>query len=233
MAGDGTIAAAPRQRGKTRRAWWLAVAACAVGAGLLADFLGLPAAWLLGPMVSTLALTLRWRLALNPPRAVPFAAQAVIGMALSASFDRSSFAILAGDWLPILIVVALTLLLSLLSGLVLARFSALDIPTAALGTVPGGASGMVAMSDDLDADIRLVAFMQYFRVVLVVLSVSLLTPAVADFGLAEGGVRAPGNRVAAVAGVTDRECRPGRASTPPRCAGSGDSPCRSSPSSWS
>ena len=65
-----------------------------------------------------------------------------------------------------------TLALSLLCGAVLARTTALDPPTAALGMIAGGASGIVGMSGELGADDRLVAFMQYLRVLVVV----LLTP---------------------------------------------------------
>jgi membrane AbrB-like protein len=57
--------------------------------------------------------------------------------------------------------------------------------------VAGGASGIVAMADDLGADDRLVAFMQYLRVLVVV----LLTPAVAavtgGHAAAAGGPSAP------------------------------------------
>jgi len=55
---------------------------------------------------------------------------------------------------------------------VLARTTPLDPPTAALGMIAGGASGIVGMSGELGADDRLVAFMQYLRVLVVV----LLTP---------------------------------------------------------
>ena len=57
-------------------------------------------------------------------------------------------------------------------GLVLARTTPLDPPTALLGMIAGGASGIVGMSGELGADDRLVAFMQYLRVLVVV----LLTP---------------------------------------------------------
>jgi membrane AbrB-like protein len=67
---------------------------------------------------------------------------------------------------------AATLGICIVGGLLLARFTALDAPTAQLGSVAGGASGIVAMADDLGADARFVAFMQYMRVLVVV----LLTP---------------------------------------------------------
>jgi uncharacterized protein len=62
---------------------------------------------------------------------------------------------------------------SLVAGAVLARLTILDRPTAALGMIAGGASGIVGISDDLGGDDRLVAFMQYLRVLVVV----LVTPA--------------------------------------------------------
>ena len=42
--------------------------------------------------------------------------------------------------------------------------------------VAGGASGIVGMADDLGGDDRLVAFMQYLRVLIVVLVTPLLVP---------------------------------------------------------
>jgi membrane AbrB-like protein len=67
-----------------------------------------------------------------------------------------------------------TLVLSLVCGVALARFTGLDRPTAALGMVAGGASGIVGMAAELRADDRLVAFMQYLRVLVVVIATPLL-----------------------------------------------------------
>ena len=67
-----------------------------------------------------------------------------------------------------------TLALSLAAGAALARLTVLDRPTAALGMIAGGASGIVGISDDLGGDDRLVAFMQYLRVLVVVLITPLL-----------------------------------------------------------
>ena len=49
------------------------------------------------------------------------------------------------------------------------RTTDLDPPTATLGMIAGGASGIVGMARDLGGDDRLVAFMQYLRVLIVVL----------------------------------------------------------------
>ena len=53
------------------------------------------------------------------------------------------------------------------------------MPSAAVRvSVAGGASGIVGMADDLGGDDRLVAFMQYARVLIVVLLTPLLVPVV-------------------------------------------------------
>ena len=80
---------------------------------------------------------------------------------------------------------AASLAISLAAGAVLARTTSLDTPTAALGMVAGGASGIVGISGELGADDRLVAFMQYLRVLLIV----LLTPVLVALVLP--GVRTP------------------------------------------
>jgi membrane AbrB-like protein len=65
-----------------------------------------------------------------------------------------------------------TLAITIGAGVLLARIAPVDPATASLGMVAGGASGIVAMADDLGADDRLVAFMQYLRLAVVV----MLTP---------------------------------------------------------
>ncbi|WP_051472176.1 AbrB family transcriptional regulator [Patulibacter minatonensis] len=59
----------------------------------------------------------------------------------------------------------------------MSRLTGLDRATASFGMVAGGASGIVAISRELGADERLVAVMQYLRVLVIV----VLTPLVAGF----------------------------------------------------
>jgi membrane AbrB-like protein len=118
-------------------------------------------------------------------------AQAVVGVALGTSVDADTLSAVGADWLPVLLVTLGTLLISLGAGLVLARVTALDRPTASLGLIAGGASGIVAMADELGADGRLVAFMQYLRVLVVVLTAPVLAHLLLH-PAAGGGVSGPG-----------------------------------------
>lgn len=87
------------------------------------------------------------------------------------------------------LVTAGTLAVSLGAGIVTARVSDVDRVTASLGMVAGGASGIVTMARELGGDDRLVAFMQYVRVLIVVLLTPILV-AVAFPGSGGGGTSA-------------------------------------------
>jgi membrane AbrB-like protein len=139
-------------------------------------------------LIGLAAALTRPRAELALPRAAFVAAQAVCGVTIGAYLQAEALKSLASAWLPVTIVSAATLFLSIGAGWALARLTELDRPTATLGMIAGGASGIVTMADDLGADDRLVAFMQYVRVLVVV----LLTPLViAVFG-GGGGTPAAG-----------------------------------------
>lgn len=174
-----------------RFAPWLALGAATAAASLALDRLGLPATSLFAALLLGLAVALRWPRRLEVGDA-PFAvAQAVLGVTLGCYLRSESLTALAGAWLPVVLVTAATLLLCLLAGHVMARVTSVDEPTAALGMVAGGATGLVTMARDLGADDRLVAFMQYVRVLVVVLSTPLLV-ALAFPGEHGGGFAAGG-----------------------------------------
>src|SRR5919197_421797 len=168
--GSGTPPSVPRV------AQLVPLAAATFGLGFGLDQAGLPSPYLFAALVVglTVALTLRGRVSVPP--LVFRASQAVTGVALGAQVRSSSLSALAHAWLPVALVSAATLVLSLAAGKLLARVTFVDAPTGALGMVAGGASGIVAMAAELGADDRLVAFMQYARVLVVVLLTPLLIP---------------------------------------------------------
>jgi uncharacterized protein len=118
------------------------------------------------------------------------ASLAVVGGVLASAFRPSVVPLISHHLLPVSLVICGTLVLSLGTGLLLQVLVRLDRKTAALGTLPGAASGMLAMSAPLGADARLVALMQYTRVVVVVVAATL----VGRFGLVPetGSPSAPG-----------------------------------------
>ena len=183
--GQGTSVTAVR-----RMPLWIAVAGGVVAGGIALDALGLPSSYLFAALLLGLAIALArpGRVELDP-RAFR-AAQAIAGVSLGAYLQTEALRAVAGSLAPVLLISAATLGLSLAAGSILARTTPLDPPTALLGMIAGGASGIVGMSGELGADDRLVAFMQYLRVLVVV----LLTPigiAVFFGGDHGGGAAAP------------------------------------------
>src|SRR5215217_3022236 len=166
--------ASKRSRTASLVAGWVALGVGSSLAGLVAQRTGLPAGWLVGPMLVALVVALVWEGHPAVPRWGRTASLAVVGGVLASAFKPSVLPLIFRHWLPVTIVVFCTLLLSLGAGLLLSVLVHLDRKTAALGTLPGAASGMLAMSDPLGADARLVALMQYTRVVVVVVSATLV-----------------------------------------------------------
>jgi uncharacterized protein len=167
---------------------WLALGAATVALGWLLGRLSVPSSYLFAALLLGLVVALVWPDRLAVPEKAFGAAQAVTGVALGAYLQQDSLTAVADSWLQVTLVSAATLAVCLGAGMLLARTTDVDEPTAALGMVAGGASGIVAMARDLGGDDRLVAFMQYARVLIVV----LLTPILA-------GLFFPGGH--AVAGV--------------------------------
>jgi uncharacterized protein len=172
----------------TGAAGWLALGIGSALAGYLAQRAGLPAGWLVGPMLVALVVALLWEKHPTVPRWGRIASLAVVGGVLASTFRPSVVPLISRHLLPVALVICGTLVLSLGVGLLLPVLVHLDRKTAALGTLPGAASGMLAMSDPLGADARLVALMQYTRVVVVVVAATL----VGRFGLGTGSMPVSG-----------------------------------------
>ncbi len=148
------------------RAQWCRLLLLSAAASAVLLWFHLPAALLLGPMIAGIVCSLRGA-SLRIPRPFFLAAQAVIGCMIAQTLTPSIVGVLLTDWPVVLGVLIATLGVSALSGWLLVRYSALPGSTGAWGTSPGGASAMVAMAQDYGADVRLVAFMQYLRVLFV------------------------------------------------------------------
>jgi membrane AbrB-like protein len=159
-----------------RAAAWLGLGAATAALGWALGRAGLPSEYLFAALLVGLAVALARPHPLEVPDRTFSAAQAVLGVVLGAYLHASSLRAIGDSWLAVTLVSIGALAASIGTGLVLARLTSLDRPTATLGMVAGGASGIVTMARDLHADDRLVAFMQYARVLVVVLLTPLAIP---------------------------------------------------------
>ncbi|WP_275408894.1 AbrB family transcriptional regulator [Microbispora amethystogenes] len=145
--------------------WPVALAA----GGLAAELAGqrIPAPHLLVPMALGLCLALAGVMPDKAPRWANRVAQALLGVLLGTHLNPHALAESAGDVVPLTTVTGAAVVLGVGAAAILARRAGVDRASATLGMVAGGSSAVVASAEDLGADTRLVAFMQYLRVGLV------------------------------------------------------------------
>lgn len=149
---------------------WIVIVAVLYFSGTEAETVGFPAPHLFAALVLSLGRISEAEM----PSSLYISAQAVTGVVLGTYVSFSSVTAVGANWAAVAAITALTLAVSVGLGVLLARRSGMDAPTASLGMIAGGSAGIVATSEDLGADARLVAFMQYLRLVLVVLTAPLL-----------------------------------------------------------
>ncbi len=105
---------------------------------------------------------------ITAPNALYLGAQSVLGVMIGGSMTIAILTSFATDWPLIIGVTGITLLASSFLGWILCIKQVLPGTAGIWGSTPGAASAMVIMADAFGADARLVAFMQYVRVVIVV-----------------------------------------------------------------
>ncbi|WP_152032945.1 AbrB family transcriptional regulator [Gallaecimonas mangrovi] len=138
------------------------------------NLLHLPAALLLGPMMGGIVMGVRGH-KLTIPRPIYSIAQSLIGLMVAAAISMNLLhSLLADAWLYIGIIVGVLAVSSTL-GWMLCKGPWLPGTTGLWGIYPGAASAMVMMAENTnDADVRLVALMQYLRVLLVAVTASMV-----------------------------------------------------------
>lgn len=140
---------------------------------LLLEYLKIPAALLLAPMLSAIFLSLA-AIDLKINSRLFTLAQGIIGCMIGASITPNIIREVLTDW-PIFVGGVVSVILAATAiGYYLAKKQILPGTTAIWGAAAGGASAMVIMAEAYGADVRLVAVMQYMRVVLVALTAAAL-----------------------------------------------------------
>jgi uncharacterized protein len=166
---------------------WAALLGLSALISLLWSAAGLPAALLLGPMIGGIVFGVNGA-QLAVPKWPYLGAQAVIGTMISATITPAIVLTFTHDFSLFCLVMSATLLGAAAIGWTISRSGLIPGATAVYGTSPGAASAMVLLGEAEGADARLVAFMQYSRVLLVALGAAL----VARLWGGAVGVHAPG-----------------------------------------
>jgi len=149
-----------------RAAQWLALLAISLLLFGVLQLAHLPAALLLACMLVGIAASLRG-FTVRVPQSFLYPAQGLIGCLMAQSLQPALLLRVLHDWPLFLGFTLLVMAASMGLGWWLSRHKVLPGTTAIWGLAPGAASAMVLMSEAYGADPRLVAFMQYTRVIIV------------------------------------------------------------------
>lgn len=162
----------------------------------MASAFGVPAPYLLSSLVVGAVLALTGAVRGRVPGPVNRTSQALVGALMGSYLTPSALAAAAPAALPLTAVTAATVALSIAVALCLARRGRIGRTSAVLGMVPGGSAAIVTCADELNADVRLVAFTQYLRVGLVATTAPLiaqwLASSPASGHSSHGGATQPG-----------------------------------------
>lgn len=139
----------------------------ALPTGVVFAKLGIPVPWLLGPLFGGLLLAIVTQRPWHVPRSLNTVAQLLMGVAFGLRLTPEVLSVIGSRLPAMALLVVLTALLSIGNGFLLWRWARVDHATGFLGSVPGAAGSIVAIADDLGADARLVAVLQYLRILLV------------------------------------------------------------------
>lgn len=133
--------------------------------GVLFAWGGIPAALLLGPMLAGMVLSIAG-VRLTLPRRPFIFAQGVIGCMIAKILPGSVSVSAFGHWPLFMVGVMSVIFASFFLAWVMARWKILPGTTSVWGLSPGAATVMTLMAELHGADIQLVAFMQYLRVIM-------------------------------------------------------------------
>ncbi|MFO1085375.1 MAG: AbrB family transcriptional regulator [Reyranellaceae bacterium] len=163
---------------------WSALIALSAALGALLFWLHAPAALMLGPLIAAIVVAAaggRVRFPLTPF----VLAQGMIGCLIAKMVPLSIMGDILAHWQMFTAAVLFVVAASSFLGWLMTRLQVLPGTTGLWGMSPGAASVMTIMAESYGADIRLVAVMQYLRIVMVA-GVAALVAKLFGVGTAHG-----------------------------------------------
>jgi uncharacterized protein len=159
---------------RTRLLQWLVILASSAAAGALLAWLHVPAALMLGPMLAGIAIATHGTTA-RVPDTVFLVAQGIIGCLIGKMAPLTVVGELISRWPVFAFGVLAVIAVSTFLAWVMVRMQVLPGTVVVWGSTPGAATAMIVMAEAYGADARLVAFMQYLRVAVVVAAAAIIS----------------------------------------------------------
>ncbi|MBY6086125.1 AbrB family transcriptional regulator [Priestia flexa] len=155
--------------------------------GLLLSSLGMSIGWMIGTLIvaTTLAITRPQFLKVpsnskGMPKVWLYIGQLILAIELGQQINLTVVSTFVDNWLPVSIILLISILFSLGSGFILFKFTSNDLLTSLFSTAPGGLSAMPGIAEEVGANTATVSVVQIMRVFLVVLTVPLLVSSLGE-----------------------------------------------------
>lgn len=144
-----------------------------IGAVIFVYF-DLPLPWLIGPIIITSIVVKVFTLPIKDPKMFSSPAKAVLGLTIGSAFVPEILSHLSSYIINLCIVIPFVFLIAIGGTLYYWKFLGLDKITAFFSAMPGGILVMVAIGEEMGANVYKVALMQVTRLLLVIFSLPLI-----------------------------------------------------------
>ncbi|WP_018933785.1 AbrB family transcriptional regulator [Gracilibacillus lacisalsi] len=140
-----------------------------------------PLPWILGPLIAVFILNWLIKEPLTQNKTILNISFLLTGAQIGSTFTSNTLSKVIPYFIPFLIITLLLIYLCMKSGELLAKYANMESSTGVLGSIPGGLSVMVAMSESMNANTGLVAIFHTIRL----MAVLFLVPLMASFMFAQ------------------------------------------------
>ncbi|WP_424237008.1 AbrB family transcriptional regulator [Bhargavaea ginsengi] len=162
---------------------------CGLAGGAMFAWIGLPLAWMLGPLTAVIIWNLFVKRELYWPKSFKNGGQMLLGYGMGLAFTAESAKQIAGQLPTMTISTILMIAGGLGIAMIASKLAGMNTPTAVMGTTPGGLSQMTMLSEEIrGADPAVVTFMQTVRM----LTVTFMVPMLSTYAFSDGAVSATG-----------------------------------------
>lgn len=151
--------------------------------GFLLSLTGLSIGWMIGTLVTATLLSMFFPKLLQVPESrnyngLPkiwlYIGQIILGIELGRKVNRTVLITFQENWLIIGIMLFLSIAFAMLSGVLLWKFTNLDMMSSLFATAPGGLSAMPSIAEEIGANTGVVSIVQTIRIFLVVLTIPII-----------------------------------------------------------
>lgn len=150
--------------------------------GLVLILLGLDIGWIIGTLITAALLSFKGPNWLKDPNQQkkgmpPYwlrIGQTILAVELGRKINLAVISTFQEYWMPITIMLLISVVFSLLSGFLIWKFSKTDLITSLFATAPGGIVVMPGLAQDVGANTGVVSIVQTLRVFLVVILIPMI-----------------------------------------------------------